>query len=265
MMLESAELQVAHERADAEVVRLAMDVGEQLLISGGEVSRVEDTISRILNAYGADRVDVFAITSMMVTTAIWPDGSVITQSRRISSSQKNMRRLQALNSLSRRICSEHISVEVANEEFEKILATSGNRKLLIWIGSILAVISYTAFFGGTWQDVLIAPLIASVIYLSQLASERLGGNRILSNVLSCFVASTVAFLAVSWGLKGSVESIMAGGIMVLIPGISMTSAVENLMLGDTLSGLLGVLEAAMTALALAGGYAMAVLLVGGAV
>ncbi len=264
-MLESTELQIAHERADAEAVRMAMDVGEQLLISGGEVSRVEDTISRILSAYGANRVDVFAITSMMVTTAIWPDGSVITQSRRISSSQKNMRRLQALNSLSRRICSEHISVEQATEEFERILASSGNRRFLIWLGSVLAVLSYTAFFGGSLHDVLIAPVIASVIYLSQLVSDHLGGNRILSNVLSCFVASTVAFLAVSWGLKGSVDAIMAGGIMVLIPGISMTSAVENLMLGDTLSGLLGVLEAALTALALAAGYALAVLLVGGAV
>ncbi len=41
----------------------AMSIGEQLLISGAEVGRVEDTICRICKAYGAERVDVFSITS----------------------------------------------------------------------------------------------------------------------------------------------------------------------------------------------------------
>ena len=34
----------------------AMTIGEQLLISGAEVGRVEDTIRRICMAYGAERV-----------------------------------------------------------------------------------------------------------------------------------------------------------------------------------------------------------------
>ena len=46
----------------------AMSIGEQLLINGAEVSRVEDTIRRICMAYGAARVDVFSITSSIVTT-----------------------------------------------------------------------------------------------------------------------------------------------------------------------------------------------------
>ena len=46
----------------------AMTIGEQLLISGAEVGRVEDTIRRICLAYGAERVDVFSITSSIVTT-----------------------------------------------------------------------------------------------------------------------------------------------------------------------------------------------------
>jgi len=37
----------------------ALDLGEELLISGGEVSRVEDTIRRLCMAYGAESVDVF--------------------------------------------------------------------------------------------------------------------------------------------------------------------------------------------------------------
>ena len=48
---------------------LAMDIGEQMLVSGAEVHRVEDSLNRIFSAMGATRVDVFIITSSMVVTA----------------------------------------------------------------------------------------------------------------------------------------------------------------------------------------------------
>jgi len=57
--------------------------------------------------------------------------------------------------------------------------------------------------------------------------------------------------------------VMSGCIMVLIPGISLTSAIENLILGDTLSGLMGTMEALLTAVALAGGFALSQMVLGG--
>ena len=46
----------------------ALTIGEKMLCSGAEVSRVEDSIIRICSAYGADRVDVFTITSSIVVS-----------------------------------------------------------------------------------------------------------------------------------------------------------------------------------------------------
>ena len=42
-------------------VKCAMDIGEQMLISGAEVHRVEDSIQRICYALGAVRADIFII------------------------------------------------------------------------------------------------------------------------------------------------------------------------------------------------------------
>ena len=36
------------------ILSLALDIGERMLKSGAEVARVEDTVSRICQAYGAD-------------------------------------------------------------------------------------------------------------------------------------------------------------------------------------------------------------------
>ena len=66
-----------------EYLSLALDVGERILKSGGEVSRVEDTITRICKAYGMERVDVFTITGMIVATVKGESFGTITQTRRI--------------------------------------------------------------------------------------------------------------------------------------------------------------------------------------
>ena len=50
------------------VLEYALDIGEQMVICGAEISRVEDTIERICRAYGAERIDVFSITSCIIAT-----------------------------------------------------------------------------------------------------------------------------------------------------------------------------------------------------
>ena len=42
-----------------------LEMGELLLDCGAEVSRVEDTLSRLGAAYGAERTDVFVIPSII--------------------------------------------------------------------------------------------------------------------------------------------------------------------------------------------------------
>ena len=77
-----------------------------MLISGAEVSRVEDSVRRICMAYGAEKVDVFTITSAIVVTVYSPMFGAVTQTRRITSTKYDLFKLARLNALSRRICEE---------------------------------------------------------------------------------------------------------------------------------------------------------------
>ena len=42
-----------------QLLTCALDIGEQMLLSGAEIGRVEDSIRLICNAYGCSRTDVF--------------------------------------------------------------------------------------------------------------------------------------------------------------------------------------------------------------
>ena len=57
-----------------ERLNCVMDIGEQMLLSGAEVHRVEDSVNRMCTALGAVRVDCFIITSSMVVTVYGENG-----------------------------------------------------------------------------------------------------------------------------------------------------------------------------------------------
>ena len=63
----------------SQVLTCAVDLGEEMLISGGEVYRVEDCIRRICLSYGAVRAEVFVLTASIVATLEQPDGRQMTQ------------------------------------------------------------------------------------------------------------------------------------------------------------------------------------------
>ena len=44
------------------IIKCVLDAGELILKSGGEINRVEDTMTRMFLAYGFLRADVFTIT-----------------------------------------------------------------------------------------------------------------------------------------------------------------------------------------------------------
>ena len=62
-----------------------MEIGLAILRSGGDVHRVEDSMTRICRAYGAVRVGVFAIPSLITAEVTMPDGETVSRMCRVES------------------------------------------------------------------------------------------------------------------------------------------------------------------------------------
>ena len=64
------------------ILQAVLDVGEEMIVCGAEVNRVEDSILRMCAAYGApeDRINVFIITSNIQVTLETPDGRIMYKS-----------------------------------------------------------------------------------------------------------------------------------------------------------------------------------------
>ena len=57
----------------SELQRISFEIGKGLLESGAEIYRVEDSITRIYLAYGAQNVNVYAIPSAIITSFSYQD------------------------------------------------------------------------------------------------------------------------------------------------------------------------------------------------
>ena len=100
---------------------LAAQVGHGLAISGAETFRVEDTIRRILRAYGIE-CEVFAIPNCLTISFEAANGKPLTIMKRIGFHGNDLDAVEQFNALSRRICRETPEVEVAVQWLEETQA-----------------------------------------------------------------------------------------------------------------------------------------------
>lgn len=244
---------------DKQLLCAALELGEHLLECGGEISRVEDTVKRICAAYGASRTDVFAITSSIVVT-MERNGQITTQTRRINGGETDYTRLEDLNALSRRICRETPPVDTLREMVRGLAGVSQFSSWLQMLGYMLASGAFAVFFGGNIPDALCSAVCGVLILLCNRYFRRLWESGLLYALFCSFAAGVAAWLCSRLGLCTHADKVMIGDIMLLIPGISFTNALRDLFVGDTISGLLRMMEALLQAGVIACGFALALLI-----
>lgn len=232
----------------------AMDIGEQMLKTGAEVHRVEESIQRMCRAFGAKRTDVFIITSSMVVTVTLKNGNTYTQTRRITSTSTDFEKLHRLNKLCRKICEKKIDGEEIEKEIEWVISRKNYPFWLECLAYAVIAGSFTIFFGGNITEMAVSFFVGAIVRVGILLCDITVNNKIFSKFFSAAVATLFAFVAVKIGVIGTVDKVIIGNIMSLIPGIGLTNALRDLFTGDSIAGLLRSIEAVLTALAIAAGY-----------
>ena len=242
-----------------ECLTCALDAGELLLTYGAEVSRVEDTIQRLEHVCGFDLVDVFTITSSIVATVRLPDGGSITQSRRIKARVTNLGRVAKINALSRRFCAGALTLAEFRTAIRDERPAPAWQELLLYM---VISFSLSIFFGGNLADGIAASLSGMVLFAMIRMSTTLQMNSLLQTAICSAVTALAVLLLVRAGIGVHPDKIMIGNIMLVIPGIQLTTSLRDMINGDTISGLLNLSEAILKAISVALGFAL-VLLAGG--
>ena len=238
-----------------------LEMGELLLDCGAEISRVEDTLNRVGKAYGANRTDVFVIPALLSITLNFPITEPVTETRRVrSSGSTDFYRLEKLNAISRRCCREPMALDELRASLDHIAAGKKPFSVALW-GSIIGAGGFAVFFGGTLYDALAAAVFGAGICLLQDRLGRTQLNTVAFNLLASLLTGLGVGLVTALIPALHMDKILIGDIMLLIPGLAMTNAIRNMLVGDTISGATRLAETLVWAAALAGGTMVALAIV----
>lgn len=235
-------------------VKVCLLAGKLMLKSGAETSRVEDTMSRIAAAYGLKDVQSYATpTGINFSVGVAAETNFL----RITNRSTDLHKIAEVNHISRQIVAGELDVEEAFFIIKKI----DDKKLHFpgWVQIIAAAFvsgSFAYMFGGTWPDVLPAFIAGAAGFAGMITFDRLVDIRFISEFLGSIIIGILAVVFIHIGFGASLDRVIIGAVMPLVPGVPITNAVRDLMAGHLVAGLSKGVEAGLTAFAIGAGIAV---------
>ncbi|TCP57677.1 uncharacterized membrane protein YjjP (DUF1212 family) [Tumebacillus sp. BK434] len=236
---------------------LCLRAGNIMLRCGAETSRVEDTIARLGYTYGVDQVQSFVTPTGIFISVEMAGETTRTGMLRISgSSGINLSQVHRVNDLSRRYASGLVSVEevlASFDEFERAPVTY--RLRYQHLASAFASGAFAVLFGGSWPEFAVGALCG---WISHFVLGMVSGAMpyFLSVFFAAFAGVSLAVIGVVLSVATNFEAAIIGAVIPLVPGVSVTNAVRDLMAGELLAGVARAAEGFLVAFAIAAAVAL---------
>lgn len=216
---------------------LATDLGYELAISGAETYRVEDSARLVLTAYGLSP-EVAATNNYLIVSILSADRTPITRMRRIGFHGNNLDAVERLNALSRRLCAETPAPEIAAKMLEETRASVPYYSFpVVILGHFLGAGGFGLLFGCRPTDALLAGLGGILIAFVNRFASAMKTNPIFSTLAASFLMSLLAYGLGAAGIAANADTVIIGGMMILVPGLVFTNALRDMIYGDISSGI----------------------------
>lgn len=232
---------------------LAVEAGKIILENGGETYRVEETINLICQAYNIKNADSYVTPTGIMFSAEDEYGNNISIIKRIKSRTINLEKVSLVNELSRKVQHKIIAAAEFEQELSKINTSKSYSNFALVISSSLAAFFFTLLFNGSIYDALVSLIIGALLRINTNFSSYYNVNDFFINAMGGIITSLIALIFCSQFKILSLDKIVIGSIMPLVPGVALINSIRDTIEGDLISGLARALEATLIALAIAVG------------
>ena len=236
---------------------LAIDLGYELAMSGAETFRVEESVTRLLQAYGVDS-DVFSTPNYIMITLRTDDRTPITRMRRIGAHGNNMDSVEKFSNLSRRIVFHKPELRECHQWIADTRKSCRcySRKMQ-HIGYFVGAGGFGLFMGGSWMDGICAGLCGLLAGIVDHYLDGLKANHFFRTIASSFLMTMLAYAFSAIGLARNPDAVTIGALMLLVPGLLFINAMRDIIYGDINSGVVRIVQVFLVAAALSLGTAVA--------
>lgn len=280
-----------------QALQLATEAGHILLENGAEISRVEETMTRIASAYGIEDESFFVLSNGIIAT-----GQHYARAEFIPIKGTQLAKVVEVNQLSRDVTAgergneldvdmsqvvstyqrinvstiltnsrnntfKPMPVETLRQRIQAIRTMPGKVWWEMVLGIALGVSSFSILFGGSLVDAM-ATLVSGVLLglFMTFVSPHL--SRLMGNVAGGLVGGLLCILLyrLAVGIEGlpqlHLANMIIGTIIALVPGVPFTNGMRDLANEDYIAGTTRLTDAFLAFLCIALGVALAFIIDG---
>ena len=236
------------------LAQTAILAGVIILSSGGETMRAEDTVTRILLAGGVSEPEITAFSTSISISFIDSSGEAFSTTKRIKSRTIHLNKITQANEISRNFCAGRIDVYDAYRQLQDVTRVTGYPLSLIHICTLLTPATFTILLGGSFHDCLFAGILGIFLVLGGEVQRRTPVHSVIYNFGMGFVIAISGYLiSILPHLSINLDILLPGTVMALLPGVTITNGVHDMLNADYMSGGARFIEAIVTAATLAVG------------
>ena len=271
-----------------QALQLATEAGHILLENGAEISRVEETMTRIASAYGVEDESFFVLSNGIIATGqhyaraefIPIKGTQLAKVVEVNQLSRDVTAGECGNALKRESVNQTneftnsqvntfkpMPVETLRQRIQAIRTMPGKVWWEMVLGIALGVSSFSILFGGSLVDAL-ATLVAGVLLglFMTFVSPHL--SRLMGNVAGGLVGGLLCILLYRLAIHLSglpqlhLANMIIGTIIALVPGVPFTNGMRDLANEDYIAGTTRLTDAFLAFLCIALGVALAFIIDG---
>lgn len=244
----------SQKKRDQLILHTALTAGRIMIENGSEIERVEDTMTRIAHNAGAQTSQLFVmITGILMAI----NGEVGAQIEPVKRRTFDLEKIAVVNDLSRQYADHKIDLQQFSNRLDHLDSVS--RYFPFWLQLLAAALvsgPLEVVFRHNLPDFWITCVVGMLGWLVYYLLSKFIQIRFLSEFAAAAAIGVLAVLGVHMGLGNSVDDIIIGSVMPLVPGVPITNSVRDILAGNLVSGPARGVEALVSAAAIGFGIAM---------
>lgn len=195
-------------------------------------------------------------TSITIGVGELPEQSTLLV--RVAPGEHDLAKLRSIDELSENIAAGRISIEDAMKELSEIGEQPDfvHRRFKIAAFPIISAAA-ACLFGGGFSEIAVAAVTGFIVGIVSLFSRRRFAGGHLFEVVASMIAGTIAHLAIGIGIAANYHIAILAGIIVLIPGLTLTIAMVELATRNLVSGTARLMSSVVVFLEILFGVAVA--------
>lgn len=239
-----------------QAIAAVLKAGVLFIKAGAEVYRAEETINRLGKGIkGIDNCISFVTVTGVICTMVAGDQTV-TRVARVDGGSRNLTVINAINQLSRQTEEKHFTLAEVEKWIAKIEKLPNYSPKSVILCGALGALGFAIFFNGTYVEIGAVFIIGLVVQLLTTFMGSFEINQIFVNGAGAFACAWLAEWIHSLDTAAQVDVMIISSIMLLVPGLTLTNAIRDTVMGEYLSRVVRGSEAAVIAVSIAVGVAL---------